>query len=444
MSDPIPSRVLAFSPRFPVSPLVPPPDCLAPVCVSVLLRAPLSFTHSSLFLHVSARVIHPCHPFAVGRLVLMSSLPVVRPSPDSPSTPSRGGSSVGPLALPPLSGTAAPSRTVNPLVSSGGSVARPSRVEGFVRPAAPALPPLQKSRDPSGSTGAVEFRPASSGSALPRGGDGIRESIEEVPPHNMTEALRTSASYQPRPGSYSAWGSCRPPDLLPQKTRGILDAGAELADDTTQWFATVLARSIPLPVERLRFRGFVTPERESPSRSYCRVTLCAPTSCVCVAFMRQVMWRRSASSLLVLRARAEEFRIKIPDVIPCDRTFAYNIGEVYYEYRMAEHLVGRFPGARRLFILSDVEELYVSPRPYAYSKARVALQNRGALLCAFMGSRCRLTTGRPSATAMGMTAASSGWRPSSKISLPGTFTSYGKLCGSPFRLSECTSCFRMH
>ena len=174
MSDRIPSRALALSPHHSVSLLVPPPDRLAPVRVSVFFRAPLSFTNVSLLPPPGARVLNPCDPSAVGRVVIMSSLPGGRPSRESPPTPSRGGSSVELPALPPLSGASEPSRTVPPPVSSGGPVARPPRVEGFVPPAVPSLPPIQKSRGPSGSTGAVKFRPASSGPAPPGGGVGIR------------------------------------------------------------------------------------------------------------------------------------------------------------------------------------------------------------------------------------------------------------------------------
>ena len=152
------------------------------------------------------------------------------------------------------------------------------------------------------------------------------------------------------------------------------------------WPTTLLSGLAPPWLARCRCpwsgygsRGVVTPERESPSQSYCRVTLCAPTSCACVAFMRQVVWKRPASSSLGRRARAGEFRIKsltrsLATGHSRIRDIVYNIGEVFFVDRMAEHLVGRLPGAPRQFILSEVEDHYVSPRPYAYSKARVALQ----------------------------------------------------------------------
>ena len=55
-----------------------------------------------------------------------------------------------------------------------------------------------------------------------------------------------------------------------------------------------------------------------------------------------------------------------PDAIPCDRKFAYKIGEVFCVDCMAEHLISRLPGAPRRFILSEVDELYLSRRPYPY------------------------------------------------------------------------------
>ena len=114
MSDPIPSRALALCPHHSVSLLAPLPERPVLVRVSIFLRAPLSFTHVSLFPLPSVRVINPCDPSAVVRVVIMSSLPVGHPSRESQPTTSRGGSSVELPALPPLSGAYEPSRTVPP------------------------------------------------------------------------------------------------------------------------------------------------------------------------------------------------------------------------------------------------------------------------------------------------------------------------------------------
>ena len=172
MSDPIPSRAWALSRLHSVSLLVPPPDRLAPVRVSVFLRAPLSFTHVSLFPPPVARVINPCGPSAVVCVVIMSSILVGHPSRESPPTPSRGGSSAELPALPPLSGASAPSRTVPPPGSSGGSVLRRPRGEGFVPPAAPSLPPFHKHRGPRGPPGRWNFVPPRRGPRCLEGASG--------------------------------------------------------------------------------------------------------------------------------------------------------------------------------------------------------------------------------------------------------------------------------
>lgn len=104
------------------------------------------------------------------------------------------------------------------------------------------------------------------------------------------------------------------------------------------------------------------------------MSLYASNSCACVAIYEA--GRAYEASLVLDRMTCEggEVPYQIADAIPCNRTFAYSIGEVVYEDRMAEHLFGRLRGAPRRFVLSDVEELYLSPYPYTYSKARVALQ----------------------------------------------------------------------
>ena len=133
MSDPIPSRALALSTHHLVSLLVPPPDRLALVCVSVFLRVPLSFTHFSLFQPPGGRVLNPCDPSAVGRVVIMSSLPVGRPFCEPPPTPSRRGSSIELPALPPLSGASETSRTVPPGLEGRRAVENPRELVSYTQ-----------------------------------------------------------------------------------------------------------------------------------------------------------------------------------------------------------------------------------------------------------------------------------------------------------------------
>ena len=106
-----------------------------------------------------------------------------------------------------------------------------------------------------------------------------------------------------------------------------------------------MARSMPLPVEQLRF----------PWRRYARagITLAELLSRDSLRpdlmRVRRVYeaGRVDEAGLVLARLTGEGGGVpyQIPDAIPFDRTFAYNIGDVFYVDRMAEHLVGRLPGA---------------------------------------------------------------------------------------------------
>ena len=166
---------------------------------------------------------------------------------------------------------------------------------------------------------------------------------------------------------------------------GYSRRGAELIDDTTQRFGTAMTSSMPLPVGRLRL----------PWRRYARAGIILAELLSRDSLRPDLMrvrrvyeaGRVAEAGLVLARLTGEGGGVpyQIPDAIPCDRTFAYNIGEVFYVDCMAKHPVGRAPVAPRRFILSEVEELYVSPHPYAYSKARVALQKSASSLMRLYG-----------------------------------------------------------
>ena len=158
-----------------------------------------------------------------------------------------------------------------------------------------------------------------------------------------------------------------------------------MADDTTQWCGTAMAHSMPLPVEQLRF----------PWRRYARAGITLAELLSRDSLRPDLMRGRRVygagrvyeAGLVLARLKGDGRGVpyQIPDAIPCHMTFAYNIGKVLYVDRMAERLVGRLPGAPRRFILSEVEELYVSPLPYAYSKTLVALQKSASSLMRLYG-----------------------------------------------------------
>ena len=76
---------------------------------------------------------------------------------------------------------------------------------------------------------------------------------------------------------------------------------------------------------------------------------------------------------------------QISDAICSERTFAYIASEVYYVDQMASYLSDPDRRDPHRFILAAVPGLYVSPRPYAYSKARVALQKSACSLMRLHG-----------------------------------------------------------
>ena len=127
-------------------------------------------------------------------------------------------------------------------------------------------------------------------------------------------------------------GICRQPGVLPQKTRGILDAGAQLIYDTTQWFGAAMTCSMPLPVERLRFswrryaRAGIT-LAELLSRDSLRSDL--------MRVRRVYEAGRVDEAGLVLALSTGEgggVPYQITGAIPCDRTFVYNIGEIFLRH----------------------------------------------------------------------------------------------------------------
>ena len=81
-----------------------------------------------------------------------------------------------------------------------------------------------------------------------------------------------------------------------------------------------------------------------------------------------------------LLAEGDGAAYQIPAAIVGDRTLAYSLAEVEYVDGMADYLLNRDPTSPREFVLSTVAGLYVSPRPFAYSKARVALQKSACSL----------------------------------------------------------------
>ena len=72
-------------------------------------------------------------------------------------------------------------------------------------------------------------------------------------------------------------------------------------------------------------------------------------------------------------AEGADVGYQLPDELPGDRTFAYSVAGVIYVDRMGALLVGSAQGDPRRFVLSGVAGMYVSPRPYAFTKRHVAL-----------------------------------------------------------------------
>ena len=342
-------------------------DSRASIHGSVFSSVPLVRTHICFYPHTGASLLPRGQVYVASKVVFMPS-------------PLDGGPPLEALGLPPNSGVSRPLHAPSVPTPSGVSDIRPLLVIGVFPQAGHSLPPFQKSRGPSGSTVSVELRPALSATALPKGGEDSREAVEGVLSSEKTGAERPYAPYQARAGSYGALGSYRSPSDLPVKTRVRLDVGAELADDTTQWFGTPPKRSMALPVEHLRFpwrrhaRSGITPA-ELLSRESLRPDLMR------VRRMYEAGLVDEASLVLdVLTSEGGGLTYQIPDAIPWDRTLAYSIGEDTHVDLMAEFLFDRVPGVPRRFMLSEVAELYVSPRPYAYLKAGVALQKSAGSL----------------------------------------------------------------
>ena len=63
-----------------------------------------------------------------------------------------------------------------------------------------------------------------------------------------------------------------------------------------------------------------------------------------------------------------------------DRTFAYSIAEVLYVDRMGSFLSQSGQADPRRFVLREVAGLYVSPRPYAFTRPGVARQKSSGSL----------------------------------------------------------------
>ena len=88
----------------------------------------------------------------------------------------------------------------------------------------------------------------------------------------------------------------------------------------------------------------------------------------------------ATSALDRLLAEGEDSAYQVPDEIPGDRTFAFSPAEAEYVDVMASALFGGFRRGPAPFVLSEIVGLYVSPRPYGYSKARVPLQKSASSL----------------------------------------------------------------
>ena len=208
------------------------------------------------------------------------------------------------------------------------------RLEPTPRPWA-TLPPFQKSRGSGDSTSSIELVPASA---------------PPDPPVPDEDAVRGSS------------------------------VTGERDDSTTKWFGSPLERSAPLPVKPLRFpwRRFACSEvtvSELLSHDRLRPDLLR------VSRVNEAGGIEEASLMLGrLVASDVGAAYQIPDAIRSERTFAYSAGEVHYLDQIASYLSDPVRGGPRRFVLAAVPGLYVSPRPYAYSKARAAPQKSACSL----------------------------------------------------------------
>ena len=87
-----------------------------------------------------------------------------------------------------------------------------------------------------------------------------------------------------------------------------------------------------------------------------------------------------ASSLGRILAEGEGSAYQVPDEIHGDRTFAFSPAEAEYVDGLASVLSGRVQRGPEPYVLSGIAGLYVSPRPYAYFKARESLQKSASSL----------------------------------------------------------------
>ena len=89
----------------------------------------------------------------------------------------------------------------------------------------------------------------------------------------------------------------------------------------------------------------------------------------------------AVSSVGRLLAEGEGGAYQVPDEIPGDRIFAFRSAEAEYVHGMASVLFGKVQRVPEPFMLPGIAGLYISPCPYAYSKARVFLQkSTGSLM----------------------------------------------------------------
>ena len=237
-----------------------------------------------------------------------------------------------------------PSRALGVLPSSTAAAA--PRGEAISHQLAPpllpriTLPPFQKTRSAGDSPPSIEFVPAS---ALPAS-------------HVVDSAV----------------------------ARGPSSAGEE-ENAGTRWFGSPLERSAPLPVERLRFpwRRFAclgVAMNELLSRERLRPDLLR---------VRRVYEAGGTEEALLMLGRLTADGVgaayQIPDAIHSERTFAYSTAEVDYVDQMASYLSDPDRRDPHRFILAAMPGLYVSPRPYAYSRARAALQKSACSLMRLHG-----------------------------------------------------------
>ena len=157
-------------------------------------------------------------------------------------------------------------------------------------------------------------------------------------------------------------------------------SGADGGDPVPDWFGIPVDRSTPLPLEHLRFPWC----RNARSRITVAELLGRRSLRPDLLRVRKVheAERGEEASLLLARLLAEGggAAYQIPAAIDGDRTLAYSLPEVEYVDRMTDYLLRHVPPSPLEFVLSSVTGLYVSPRPFAYSKARVALQKSACSL----------------------------------------------------------------